>query len=187
MDKRSFLATGLVAVFATACTTTSSTGGDPAARRTSINSQVDSALSRLHAQVPGSSDLTSKARGVLVFPAVTSAGFVVGGSYGQGALRVGGKTEAFYSTTALSVGLLAGADSRAIFVLFMTQEALDRFRNSRGWTAGVDATVTMLNVGATAAVTTQTVQQPVLGYALTNAGLMANLSLDGTRINRLDL
>ena len=187
MNKRSFLAVGVLSVLATACTTTANNQGDPAARRTSIDSQVDSALSRLYGQVPGSGDLVGKARGVLVFPAVVSAGLIVGGSRGEGALRVGGKTDGYFSTTAASVGLLAGADSRAVFILFLTQDALDRFRASRGWTAGVDASVTMLRVGATAAVDTQTVQQPVVGYVLSNAGLMANLSLDGTRINRLEL
>ena len=130
--------------------------------------------------------MTAKAKGVLVFPTVVSAGLGVGGSYGQGALRVGGRTEGYYSTTAASVGLLAGADSKAVFVLFMTQESLDKFRASKGWTAGADASVTMLKVGASAAVDTQTMQQPVVGYALSNAGLMANLSLDGTKINKID-
>ncbi|MGJ7509821.1 BPSL1445 family SYLF domain-containing lipoprotein [Variovorax sp. GT1P44] len=187
MDKRSFLAGGLLAMLTAACTTTSTTGGDPAAKRSSIDASVDSALSRLYAQAPGSREMTGKAKGVLVFPSVLSAGLGVGGSYGQGALRVGGKTDGYYSTTAASVGLLAGADSKAVFVLFMTQESLDKFRASRGWTAGVDASVTMLKVGASAAIDTQTAQQPVVGYALSNAGLMANLSLDGTKVNKLEL
>ncbi|MDM0035244.1 YSC84-related protein [Variovorax sp. J22P271] len=187
MDKRSFLACGLLAVLASACTTTSTTGGDPAARRSSIDASVDSAMTRLYAQVPGSRELTAKARGVLVFPSVVSAGLGVGGSYGQGALRVGGKSVGYYSTTAASVGLLAGADSKAVFLLFMTQDALDKFRASNGWTAGADASVTMLKVGASASIDTQTAQQPIVGFALSNAGLMANLSLDGTKISKLDL
>ena len=69
----------------------------------------------------------------------------------------------------------------------MTQESLDKFRASKGWTAGADASVTMINVGASAAIDTQTMQQPVVGYALSNAGLMANLSLDGTKVSKLDL
>ena len=186
MKKRAFLATGLVAVFGVACSTTSTTRGDPAAQRSSIDASVESALSKLYAQAPGSRELTGKAKGVLVFPAVVSAGLGVGGSYGQGALRVGGRTEGYYSTTAASVGLLAGPDSKAVYVLLMTQEALDKFRASKGWTAGADASVTMLKVGASAAIDTQTAQQPVVGYALSNAGLMANLSLDGTKVNKLD-
>ncbi|MEJ8822690.1 YSC84-related protein [Variovorax humicola] len=187
MDKRSFLSAGLLGVLAAACTTTSTKGGDAAAKRASIDAGVDSSLSKLYSQAPGSREMTSKAKGVLVFPAVVSAGLGVGGSYGQGALRVGGKTVGYYSTTAASVGLLAGADSKAVYVLFMTQESLDKFRASNGWTAGADASVTMLKLGASAAVDTQTAQQPVVGYALSNAGLMANLSLDGTKINKLDL
>jgi lipid-binding SYLF domain-containing protein len=187
MNKRSFLAAGLAAAVTAACTTTNTTGADPAAKRSSIDASVDSALSKLYAQVPGSREMTGKAKGVLVFPSVLSAGFGVGGSYGQGALRTGGKTEGYYSTTAASVGLLAGADSKAVYLLFMTQEALDKFRASRGWTAGADASVTMLKVGATTAVDTQTAQQAVVGYALSNAGLMANLSLDGTKVNKLEL
>ena len=184
MDKRFFLAGGLLAILAAACNTTS-TG--PAGTRGAIDASVDSALSKLYAQAPGSRELAGRARGVLVFPSVVSAGLGVGGSYGQGALRVGGKTDGYYSTTAASVGLLAGADSKAIYLLFMTQEALDKFRASKGWTAGADASVTMLKLGASTAIDTQTAQQPVVGYALSNAGLMANLSLDGTKINKLDL
>ena len=124
---------------------------------------------------------------MLVFPSVVSAGLGVGGSYGQGALRVGGRSVGYYSTTAASVGLLAGADSKAVFLLFMTQGALDKFRASNGWTAGADASVTMLKVGASAGIDTQTAQQPIVGFALSNAGLMANLSLDGTKVSKLDL
>lgn len=191
MNKRSLLAAGLLAVLAAACTTTTSTtttgGGDPAAKRRSIDSSVDDALSKLYAQVPGSREMTGKAKGVLVFPSVVSAGFVVGGSYGQGALRTGGKTEGYYSTTAASVGLLAGGESKAVYILFMNQQSLDKFRASKGWTAGADASVTMIKVGASAAIDTQTAQQPVVGYALSNVGLMANLSIDGTKVNKLDL
>ena len=188
MNKRSFLSAGLLAVLGAACTTTTTTTrGDPAATRRSIDAEVDSALSKLYAQVPGSREMTSKAKGVLVFPSVVSAGYVVGGSYGQGALRSGNKTDGYYSTTAASAGLLAGAESKALYVLFMNQQALDKFRASKGWTAGVDASVTILKVGAAAGVDTQTAQQSVVGYALSNAGLMANLSIDGTKVNKLEL
>ena len=187
MKKRSFLTAGLATVLVAACPTTSNSGGDAASKRGSIDASVDSALSKLYSQVPGSREMTGKAKGVLVFPSVVSAGLGVGGSYGQGALRVGSRTDGYYSTTAASVGLLAGADSKAVYILFMTQDALDKFKASKGWTAGADASVTMLKTGASAAVDTQTSQQAVVGYALSNAGLMANLSLDGTKVNKLDL
>ncbi|MDQ6628625.1 MAG: YSC84-related protein [Pseudomonadota bacterium] len=188
MNKRNFLATiGLAAAMAACSTTNPNVSGDAGSKRAAIDANVSGALSKLYAQEPSARELTRKARGVLVFPAVVSAGFVVGGSYGQGALLVGNQTAGYYSTTAASVGLLAGADSKAVYVLFMTQEALDKFRASKGWTAGADASVSVLKAGANAGVDTQTVQQPVIGYVLTNAGLMANLSIDGTKVNKLDL
>ena len=169
------------------CTTTSGRAADPATRRQTIDAGVDQALSRLYKEVPSSRDMVSQAKGVLVFPRVVGGGFIVGGSHGDGALRTGGQTISYWSTTSASVGLLAGAQSQALFILFMTQDALDRFQKSSGWTAGADGSVTLINVGASANVTTQTAQQPIVGYVLSNAGLMANLSLDGTRFVRLGL
>jgi lipid-binding SYLF domain-containing protein len=115
------------------------------------------------------------------------AGFVFGASRGQGALRVGGKTVSYHATTSGSFGLQAGAQSTAVFVLFMTQDALQRFQNSRGWTVGADASVTLITAGANAQVTTTTAQQPVIGYVLSNRGLMAGVTLDGARVTQLNL
>ncbi|MEO9102577.1 MAG: YSC84-related protein [Burkholderiales bacterium] len=189
MFKRKFLlAAGCAALLLGACTTTTnSASGSPAAQRQSIDAAVNNAMSKLYAQVPEARTLVGQSKGVLVFPTVVSAGFVVGGSYGQGALRQGSSTTGYYSTAAGSVGLLAGADSKAVYVLFMTQEALDKFKASKGWTAGADANVSVINVGANAMIDTQTMRQPVVGFVLTNGGLMANLSLDGTKVTKLDL
>ena len=190
MQKRQFIVmaasvAGLSVI--SACTTTGPGGSDPAARRQAIDGNADAALARLYTQINGSKELVSSARGVLTFPTVVSAGFIVGAASGEGTLREGGKTTAFYRMTEGSVGLLAGAQSQAVFVLFMTPQALQQFKDSRGWTAGVDASVTLINVGANAAIDARTVQQPVVGFVMTNAGLMANLSLNGSRITRLDL
>ena len=87
----------------------------------------------------------------------------------------------------IALGLLAGAETKAMYILFMTPDALAKFAASKGWTAGVDASVTMINVAADASATTETAKQPVIGYVLTKGGLMANLSVDGTKISRLDL
>jgi lipid-binding SYLF domain-containing protein len=168
-------------------TTTNATSGNPAVKRDAIDANVDAALSKLYAQDPSAREMVRKARGTLVFPSVVSAGFVVGGSYGQGALRVANRTVQYYSTTAGSVGLLAGAESKAVFLLFMTDEALAKFRASKGWTVGADASVTLLKVGASAQVDTKTAQQEIVGYVMTNGGLMANLSLDGTKITPIGM
>lgn len=190
-QRRNVLMTGagvaILTVAAAGCTTTSSGGGDPAARRQALDAGADSALTRLYSQHAGSKELVASARGVLIFPSVVSAGFIVGGTHGQGVLRSGGKTTGYYSMTGGSIGLLAGAQSQAIFVLFMTEPALQRFLASSGWTAGVDANVTMINVGANAQVTTQTGQQQVIGFVMTNSGLMGSVSLDGSKITRLNI
>lgn len=173
------------------CTTTATTESDNSnssvmAKRHSINSNVDQALSRLYVAAPGSRELVAKARGVLVFPSVLAAGFVVGGQYGEGALRVGGQTTGYYSTTSASIGLQIGAQSKAIVFLFMTQDALDKFRATKGWSAGGDASVAILQVGANGAVDSNSIRSPVEAFVLTNGGLMANLTLEGTKVNRLD-
>lgn len=191
MNKREFITSSIsmaaLGILGAGCTTTGGSGGDPAARRAAIDSAVDSALSRLYSEARGSQEIVASARGVLVFPSVVSAGFIVGGSHGQGALRKNGKTTSYFRMTEASVGLLAGAQSQAVFILFMTQDALARFEASRGWTAGVDGSIALLSLGANAQVTTQTAQQPIVGFVLTNGGLMANVSLNGNRVTPLDL
>jgi len=191
MNKRHLIAGGLsmaaLAVFGTGCTTTGGASGDPAAQRQALNSQADNALTRLYKEARDSEALVKQARGVLVFPNFVSAGFIVGGASGQGVLREGGKTVSYHRMSEGSVGLLAGAQSQAVFILFMTQDALNRFEASNGWTAGVDGSVTLVSVGANASVTTQTAQQPIIGFILTNGGLMGNLSLNGSRITPLDI
>jgi lipid-binding SYLF domain-containing protein len=155
MNKSIFIASlAALVVFASGCTTTSGGSGDPVARRRSIDTTVDAALGELYRQVPGSQDLVNRAHGVLVFPSVLEAGFIVGASRGDGALRVGGKTVSYHATTSGSFGLQAGAQSTAMFLLFMTKDALASFQNSRGWTVGADASVTLLTVGASAQMTT---------------------------------
>ncbi len=190
-QRRNVLITGagvaVLGLASTACTTTSDVSGDPAARRQAIDSSAESALSRLYAQHPGSRELVNSARGVLVFPNFVSAGFIVGGASGQGVLRRGGKPAGYFRMTEGSFGWLAGAQSQAVFILFMTDGALSRFESSSGWTAGVDANVSMISVGANAAVTTQTGQQEIIGFVMTNAGLMGNVSLNGGRITRLNI
>jgi lipid-binding SYLF domain-containing protein len=177
----------ILTVAATGCTTTSGTGGDPAAQRKSIDSAADSALSRLYAQQPGTQELVASARGMLVFPVFVQAGFIFGGGSGQGVLRRGGKSVSYHRMTEASAGLLAGAQSTAVFILFMTDDALKRFEASNGWTVGADASVSMISVGANARVSTQTGQQQVIGFVMTNSGLMGNLSLNGNRITPLNI
>ncbi|CAB5301896.1 TPA: hypothetical protein U2L28_003600 [Burkholderia multivorans] len=174
----------------TGCTTTPDkpdNAATNASKRQAIDSSVDATLSRLYSTVKGSRELVAKSRGVLVFPEVLQAGFIVGGQSGNGALRVGGSTVGYYNTSSLSVGLQAGAQSKAIVFLFMTQQALDEFRNSDGWSAGAGASVALVKTGANGAVDTNTATAPVQVIVLTNAGLMGDVSVNGTKVTRLHI
>ena len=190
MKKRTFLTQsalwlGSSALLLSGCTTTPMTGAGTTDKRTEIDSAATAALSRLSSTMPGSRELLSKARGVLVFPSVLAAGFGVGGEYGEGVLRVGGRSVDYYSTASASFGLQIGAQSKAVIFLFMTQEALDKFRNSQGWTAGVDASVAVVKAGVNGDVDLNTATQPVNVFVMTNKGLMANLTIEGTKITKL--
>ena len=179
------LATGTLVI--AGCSTSSSGTSDPAAKRREIDASVDNALAQLYGKVQGSRELGDKARGILVMPKVVSAGFVIGGSYGQGALRKHGVTAAYYSVGAGSVGLLAGAESKSMYMMFMTDDALKNFQQSKGWTAGVDGSIAVATIGANGQLDTNTAKAPIIGFVLTNAGLMGNLSLEGTKISKLDI
>ncbi|WP_322029980.1 YSC84-related protein [Paraburkholderia sp. J76] len=172
------------------CTTTGSqapSAASNASRAQAINSDVDATLSRLYQSVPGSRELVGKARGILVFPRVIQAGIGVGGEHGDGALRVGGSTVGFYSTSSASVGATLGVQSKSVIYLFMTGDSLAKFRNSSGWSAGGDASVALVKVGANGSIDTTTATRPVQVFVLTNSGLIGDLSLGGTKITRLNL
>ena len=62
--------------------------------------------------------------------------FIVGGSYGEGALLINDKPVAYYSTTSGSIGLQAGYQESSVVYMFMTDEALQKFRESSGLRSG---------------------------------------------------
>jgi lipid-binding SYLF domain-containing protein len=198
MQRRHFMITAAIGIYAgvtglSGCAGTATTNRgkdartDADKRRMQIDQDADSALGRLYTSTKGSRELAAKASGVLVFPSVIAAGLVIGGQHGNGTLRIGGKTSGYYSLTSASIGLEAGAQSKSIVFLFMTQEALNKFRSSETWRAGVEASVAVAKVGANGMLDISAAGQPVLAFVLTNAGLMANLSLEGTRITSLTL
>ena len=151
-----------------------------------IDIKVDAALERFRAEVQGGDRFLQAAAGIMVFPGVLKAGFGVGAEYGEGALRINGATVDYYSTAAASVGFQFGAQSKAVFVLFMDDQALQSFRNTAGWRAGVDGSINLIKLGAGASLDTNNLQDPVVGFVLTNAGLMYNLTLEGSKFTRLD-
>ncbi len=174
------LATGGLA----ACTTTGRSGSaTAAAKRREIDAEVNTTLTKLYETAPGSRELVQRASGVLVFPSVIRVSLGIGGAHGDGALLgKGGNTLGYYTVNAGSIGLQAGAQSQAAVYLFMTPQALEQFRQSNGWTAGVDATVAVAKVGANGRIDTASAQQPVIAFVMTNAGLAAGVALEGAKV-----
>ncbi len=179
-------AAGLLFAGCTTTTPSKSPSASSAEQRQSLNSAANATLSRLYEAAPQSKDLVARAKGVLVFPDVLSGSFIVGAEHGKGVLRVGGANAGYYSTTAGSIGFQAGAQSKAMILLFMTEESLNKFRNSSGWTVGADATVAVVNIGANGRIDTNTAQQPIVGFVMNNGGLMAGVSLAGTKISKIE-
>lgn len=187
MNKRYFLAITMSALAGAIAGCTTNAPVDRSAKRRSIDAEIDFALANLFGRTRGSKELVEAAKGVLIFPNVLVGGLVVGGSHGDGALRMGSSSKAYYGTSSASIGLIAGAQSRSVFVLFLTEDSLSRFQASDGWTVGADASIALISVGASGAVDTQTARAPVVGFVLTNGGLIADLSLEGTKVRKLDL
>ena len=151
-----------------------------------IDAAVDEALAVFRQDVDGGQAFLDKASGYLVFPRVIKVGVGIGGETGEGALRAGGQSTGYYRTVAGSFGFQLGAQAKSIVIAFMTQEALDKFRASDGWKVGVDGSVALIDVGAGKAVDTSNVKDPVVGFVFGSKGLMYNLTLEGTKITKLD-
>ena len=153
---------------------------------TEINIGVTETLKRFRKEVPGGNEFLQKAQGVLVFPSVIKAGFVVGGEYGEGALLIDGKTVQYYSTASASIGFQLGAQSKSIVVVFLTKQALEKFRTSKGWEAGVDGSVALIKWGMGKDINTVDITDPIVGFVFSNEGLMYNLTLEGSKYTKID-
>lgn len=151
-----------------------------------IDRRVSTTLERFYSHVRGGEQLASKARAVLVFPSIVKAGFGVGGEYGEGELRVGGSNAGFYNSVSASIGFQLGVEERSVLIFFMTDSALDQFRNTKGWKVGVDGSVAILTVGAGGSVDTNKITSPVVGFIFDPKGLMYNLTLEGSKISRIE-
>ena len=150
-----------------------------------IDAGVDAALAHFRSEVRGADGLLHDAQAVLVFPDVVQAGFGIGGAFGEGALRVDGQHEGYYSLGAGSVGFQFGAQVKDIIVVFLQRQALESFRAKNGWTVGVDGSIVLITLGANASVNTTTYNEPVVGFIVGQKGLMYNLTLQGSKITRI--
>jgi lipid-binding SYLF domain-containing protein len=150
-----------------------------------INASVNAALNRFYKQVGGAKEFMAQAKAVLVMPNVTKAGFFAGGQYGEGALRIGGKTAGYYNLVAGSFGFTFGAQKMDIIIAFMTDEALHGFRKVDGWEIGIDGNVALITIGAGTRLDTTTARDPIVGFVFDAKGLMADLSLKGAKFTRI--
>jgi lipid-binding SYLF domain-containing protein len=156
-----------------------------AASREEIDANVREAIQNLYKHSSAAKELAAKAAGMLVFPSVYKAGIGIGGEYGEGALVIGGKITAYYSTAAASVGFQLGAQKKSEVILFMSQRELEKFRNSDGWKAGVDGSVALATLGAGGEIDTETAKKPIIGFIFSNKGLMYNLTFEGSKITEI--
>jgi lipid-binding SYLF domain-containing protein len=157
-----------------------------AASADKINRRSNKALEVFREDVNGAEVFLSQAAGYLVFPRVIKIGVGIGAETGEGALRIGGKTVAYYRTTSGSIGLQLGAQAKSIVIAFMTKEALRKFRDSSGWKVGVDGSIALIDLGAGKTIDSNNIKDPVVGFIFGSKGLMYNLTLEGTKFTKLD-
>ncbi len=160
-----------------------------AATAQAIDASADKILQKFKETHQGADAALKQAKGVLVFPEIVKAGFIVGGSYGEGALRINDKSVAYYSIGSGSVGFTFGAQSQGVIILFMTQAALDQFRKDattdKSWQVGVNGDITAVDVGAGGAIANSALNSDIVSFVMDQKGLMVNLSLGGSKITKL--
>ncbi len=163
-------------------------GADAAVAATAkeIDVSVDVMLEKFEKDVGGAKQFLADAKGVLVFPKVIKAGFGIGGEYGEGALRIGGKTVDYYNTVAGSFGLQIGVQAKTIVVVFLNEGTLNQFRESEGWQVGVDGSVAIIDIGTGTSIDSTKFNDPIVGFIFDQKGLMFNLTLEGSKFTKLN-
>lgn len=157
-----------------------------AASKAEIDANVAATLTEFYTTSNAGQKLAQQAAGMLVFPRVIKAGIGIGGEYDEGALIVGGSTVAYYNTASASIGFQLGAQVKSQIIMFMDGEALDKFRSSDGWEAGVDGSVAIVEFGAAEEISSNSAQQPIIGFIFSNKGLMYNLTFEGSKMTKID-
>ena len=180
MKTPNFMAAGGLAILA--LLTSVASFADSTAK---IDASAVEALAQFHKLNPSHEQLERKAAGVLIFPEVTKVGAGIGGEHGDGVLQIKGKTVGYYSSTAASVGLTLGVAKRSEIIMFMTQGALDNFMKSKGWSIGADTGVALLKTGAGGDYDSETLKKSILGFVFGEKGLIADASLEGSKITKM--
>lgn len=151
-----------------------------------IDSGVNAALKSLYASEPEAKALANKAVAVLVFPEILKAGVIVGGQYGEGALRQGGKTTGYYSIASASIGLQFGAQTYGYAMYFLNQAALDYTRNNDGWEVGTGPTLVGGDKGWSSSMGTNDLQGDIAVVFFNQNGMMAGAGIQGSKISKIE-
>jgi lipid-binding SYLF domain-containing protein len=183
LNKRQFLATGVA--LAAAAPVTIPVGSAVAATAEDLNRDADHALQNLYKTNVLAADISKKAKAVLVFPQIVKAGLVFGGAYGEGVMKTGPKVIDYYNSFSGSWGLQAGAQSYAYALFLMTDKAMDYIRMTQGWEIGVGPTVVVVNEGAAKNLSSTTLKDDAYAFIFDQKGLMAGVSIEGTKISRI--
>ncbi len=155
-----------------------------AASAEDLNRDSSQALQSLYKGNPLAESISKKAKAILVFPKIIKAGLVFGGAYGEGVLMEGSKTD-YYNSVAASWGWQAGAESYGYVVFLMSDKAVKYIHESHGWEIGVGPTVVAVNEGVAKNLTTSTLKGDAYAFIFNQQGLMASLSIEGTKISRI--
>jgi len=150
-----------------------------------LDKKVTEAQAQLFATSPAAKNLARAAKGILIFPSVKKAGFIVGGQHGEGALRKAGRTAGYYKTTAASFGLQAGGQKFGYAMFFMTDGALEYLKSSKGWEVGVGPSIVVVDEGTARSLTTSTAKESIYVFFFGQKGLMAGLGIQGSKITEI--
>jgi lipid-binding SYLF domain-containing protein len=156
-----------------------------AASAKEIDAKATRALTNLYKTTPGAKELAGKAKAILIFPDIVKAGFMVGGQFGDGALRKGGKTVAYYRSMAGSFGFQAGAQSFGYVLFFMDDESLKYLDQSDGWEVGTGPSLVVLDKGFGKNLSTTTLQKGVYAFIFNQKGIMGGVGIQGSKITKI--
>jgi lipid-binding SYLF domain-containing protein len=156
-----------------------------AASAADLDHSSNEALNMLYRTNPTAASIGKRAHAVLVFPNIVKAGLVFGGSYGEGVLLEGAKVMDYYNSVSGSWGLQAGAQSYGYAVFLMNDEAVTYLHKSNGWEVGVGPTVVVVNEGVAKNLSSSTLKDSAYAFIFDQQGLMASLSIEGTKISRI--
>ena len=156
-----------------------------AATAADLDKEAAQALQTLYKTNSAAEALAKKAKAILVFPKIVKAGLVFGGSYGEGVLMKGGKVTEYFNSVSASWGWQAGAESYAYVVFLMNDKAVQYLSKSKGWEFGVGPSVVLVNEGVAKNLSTSTLKGDAYAFITDQQGLMASLSIEGTKISRI--